>query len=102
MCRCHARGNCRSVRALSAALRSRADHYTDGGTVSQQPMPVNPRGGSCAQALTHDTLLTTEPVCLLLQDIITKCWDAEPSARPSFEKVLDLLKDAAKALGSPA
>mmetsp|Transcript_9618 Transcript_9618/g.23858 ORF Transcript_9618/g.23858 Transcript_9618/m.23858 type:complete len:304 (-) Transcript_9618:391-1302(-) len=37
-----------------------------------------------------------------LQDIITKCWDADPNARPSFDKVLDLLRDAAKALGPPA
>ncbi len=31
----------------------------------------------------------------VLQDVVTKCWDQDPAARPSFEKILDLLKDAA-------
>jgi mitogen-activated protein kinase kinase kinase 7 len=31
----------------------------------------------------------------VLQDIVTKCWAKEPTERPSFEKILDLLKDAA-------
>jgi hypothetical protein len=31
----------------------------------------------------------------VMQDLAAKCWDADPAQRPSFEKVLDLLKDAA-------
>lgn len=30
----------------------------------------------------------------VLQDIVTKCWDKDSAARPSFERILDMLKDA--------
>lgn len=33
----------------------------------------------------------------VLADIIRACWDQDPKKRPSFEEVLRLLKDAAKA-----
>ncbi len=31
----------------------------------------------------------------VMQDLAAKCWDSDPTQRPSFEKVLDLLKDVA-------
>ncbi|KAJ9515751.1 hypothetical protein QJQ45_008633 [Haematococcus lacustris] len=34
-----------------------------------------------------------------LQDIITKCWAQDAASRPSFDRVLELLKGAAKTLG---
>ncbi|GFH22513.1 protein kinase domain-containing protein, partial [Haematococcus lacustris] len=35
-----------------------------------------------------------------LQDIITKCWAQDAASRPSFDRVLELLKTAAKTLGN--
>lgn len=61
------------------------------------------RVASCCHRLkVHETWKHVLHTCTAPQDIITKCWVADPAARPSFEKVLDLLKDAAKALAPPA
>jgi hypothetical protein len=33
-----------------------------------------------------------------MQDIISQCWAQTPSSRPSFERVLELLKEAGRSL----
>lgn len=35
-----------------------------------------------------------------MQDIISRCWHADPAERPSAREVVQLLNDAAPAIGS--
>jgi len=78
----------------------KVDVYAFGVMLNEMVAKEPPFSGLSVPEIRNSTLAGERPAIPLsmprvIQDIVTKCWEADPAARPSFEKVFDLLKDAA-------
>eukprot|EP00955_Chlamydomonas_euryale_P067022 359718-Chlamydomonas_euryale.AAC.6 len=60
-----------------------------------QPFAGMPAGDIRAAVLSGQRPEVPLSAPRVLSEIVAACWADEPADRPSFEKVLDMLKDAA-------